>query len=359
MWRKSRQSSPTGKSEQAKSPSKVESPGIDLEKSGLILVGPDSIEWDTEFHRRGLALTATSSSGGGEGHNHYFYRRPEGCPIGRINKPGQYDIQSGGYAVAPPALHISGREYSWITSPWETDIPEAPDWVVDMLIEGVERVPEEPITPVEGTNEPPVRLPGRGLDLWNGVLVVDKADGKIKPASDDVEVDRSNTEFYIAMELWQANATLTVIASALAERDITLGYLKYAERKNDLEYWRIAQKVSESRNGHSQSSYASESFRISETYMLGDSEETRFRLVPSIDVPLPATDIKEGQLGPFIPHAASLVMLVGETSAGKTVLAKNMAFHLAEGITWAGLPAVQRRVVYVDLESPSESHVDG
>ena len=92
------------------------------------------------------------------------------------------------------------------------------------------------------------------------------------------------------------------------------------------------------------------SFRISEPTRLGESEERRFTLIPSTDVMLPDDDIEGGSLGPYIPYPSSLVMLVGESSAGKTVLGKDMAYHLAEGLDWAGIsPSGEQRVIYVDL----------
>ena len=95
------------------------------------------------------------------------------------------------------------------------------------------------------------------------------------------------------------------------------------------------------------------SFRISEPTRLGESEERRFTLIPSTDVMLPDDDIEGGSLGPYIPYPSSLVMLVGESSAGKTVLGKDMAYHLAEGLDWVGIsPSGEQRVIYIDLESP-------
>ena len=64
-------------------------------------------------------------------------------------------------------------------------------------------------------------------------------------------------------------------------------------------------------------------------------------------------DIDEGTLGSFIPYPSCLVMLVGESRPGKTVLSKVMAYHLAEGLDWAGIsPSGEQRVIYVDLEPP-------
>jgi hypothetical protein len=89
---------------------------IDLERSGLLVVAPDSQEWLTECIRRGLPKTPlVARSGGGAGHYHFYYRQPADCRIVfRINIPDKVDIQTGGYMVAPPSLHQSGRRYRWV-----------------------------------------------------------------------------------------------------------------------------------------------------------------------------------------------------------------------------------------------------
>lgn len=91
--------------------------GVDLARSGLIDIAPDSVEWHAEFIARGLPETLTFASGGGEGHMHYLYLRTENCPLTRICEPGKYDILSAGYFVAPPSLHVSGGLYHWTHTP--------------------------------------------------------------------------------------------------------------------------------------------------------------------------------------------------------------------------------------------------
>jgi hypothetical protein len=90
---------------------------IDLQRSGLLVIAPDSPKWLAECTRRGLPETPlVAQSGGGEGHYHFYYRRPPDCPvIHRINSPNEVDIQTGGYMVAPPSLHQSGRRYQWVS----------------------------------------------------------------------------------------------------------------------------------------------------------------------------------------------------------------------------------------------------
>ena len=100
------------------------------------------------------------------------------------------------------------------------------------------------------------------------------------------------------------------------------------------------------------------SFRISESSMLGGSEETsQIRIIPSTDI-LPLEEGSSlGLLEPVVPDRPSLLLISGESSAGKTVLAYNLAYHLAEGLEIAGLtPQRPVRVLYFDLENPESVH---
>ncbi len=81
------------------------------------------------------------------------------------------------------------------------------------------------------------------------------------------------------------------------------------------------------------------------------------KIIPSKDVPPPDPNAPEGLLGPFLPEPPGLVLHSGETSAGKTVWAYNVAYHIAEGKEFTGLtPTSPLRVLYIDLESPEQVH---
>jgi hypothetical protein len=47
--------------------------GIALAASRLVVVGPDSPDWLSEFEKRGLPPTFVVQTGGGHGHRHYYY----------------------------------------------------------------------------------------------------------------------------------------------------------------------------------------------------------------------------------------------------------------------------------------------
>jgi len=211
---------------------------IEVEASGLIFVGPDGKQAQHDWQARGLPPTTFRFS-----HNNgYLYKRPDGCALARSCKPTYGDIVSGGL-VTVAGTHALGDEiYTTDDEP-----TEAPDWVVELLASSEAKPVERPVT--EGTGaEPPVRLYGaEAKGLWYGSLVVNKAGNVV--AAEKVDIDRSNTLFRIGTALADARATRSTIADALAERDKTLGYNKYSERKDggENEYYRIAGKAVESR----------------------------------------------------------------------------------------------------------------
>jgi len=85
-------------------------------------------------------------------------------------------------------------------------------------------------------------------------------------------------------------------------------------------------------------------FHLSESSIPAGRDGTQnIVVIPSMDVQ-PPEQIKGGQgmLDPVIPPVPALVMLSGESSAGKTVLAYNIAYHLAEGIPFGGMKPPQR-----------------
>jgi hypothetical protein len=118
--------------------------GINLHRSGLVDIAPDSVEWAERFKANGLPPTTAYSSGGGPGHGHRWYRLPKDGPVARACVPGQYDVMSEGNAVAPGSIHPSGRAYVLHTKllPVE-DLPFAPQWAIDMLREHVKVVRKE------------------------------------------------------------------------------------------------------------------------------------------------------------------------------------------------------------------------
>jgi hypothetical protein len=207
--------------------------GFNLKASRIVAVAPDSPEWLAKFEQRGLPETATYQSGGGEGHVHFLYRLPEGGPVARICRSSEFDIMSAGYAVAPPSRHASGQFYTWHTDtqPKLEDLPEAPDWVINMLEDQVRQQSHyhvETPSPGYSGDEAPVRLNKYAQQLWENA-------GSVAVA------DRSGRLWELGCLLKEANASESAIVAALQNRDQHFGWNKYTDRPE--EYANTARKI--------------------------------------------------------------------------------------------------------------------
>ncbi len=86
-----------------------------------------------------LPDTWLSLTGGG-GLHYYFSYDGDGVKNDVEFLPGLDVRTTGGYVVAPPSLHASGRRYEWegAHEPWGTPIAPLPDWLRDIIIRGKE-----------------------------------------------------------------------------------------------------------------------------------------------------------------------------------------------------------------------------
>ena len=222
--------------------------GIALAASGLIAVAPDNPEVHEEFLSKGLGSPLwVTQSGGGPGHMHYFYTRPESCALARINRAGEYDIQSDGYVVAPPSLHVSGRRYVPDALGPEPNGHQAPPppWVIDLLNQAKAGKSDTP--PLDRSKAVAINFANLGEETrawFTGERFV--------PKPDDGSVDRSRTLFTLGSLLAGKGMDAPSVAETLAERDVTLGYNKASNRQDRGQkyYDNIAQKVVEWRLAH-------------------------------------------------------------------------------------------------------------
>jgi hypothetical protein len=78
-------------------------------------------------------------------------------------------------------------------------------------------------------------------------------------------------------------------------------------------------------------------------------------LVLSTDIPPADENPADGLWGPFLPDEPSVVLISGETSAGKTTFGFNLAHALARGEELLGLtPLRPVKVLMLDLETPEQ-----
>jgi len=262
---------------------------IDLARSGLVDIAPDSIEWFAEFTARGLPQTLRFASGGGEGHAHHLFARPTGCGIHRDCHTGQYDVLSAGYAVMPPSLHASGRTYTWL-EPADgvvlmSPTTPAPDWAVDMLT----RQQRSSSAPPDDVDGPPVVLHGEADERWYGRVYQRKPDGS---------VDRSYSLWWLAVVLLEAGLRRDYVQHALAERDVALGWTKFTGRRDAAERYRVIVERAVAGQGPGRAGQASASGGVRTT-------PPGTPVMPDTPWPEPLADVAfYGPLGEFVLAAS-------------------------------------------------------
>jgi hypothetical protein len=93
-------------------------------------VGSDSI--------RGLEMPMTVTAKTGGGGSHFYFRYPQDTIVGnKIGLLEKVDIRgNGGYVVAAPSIHESGKSYQWLEgmSPEEIELANPPLWLMDLLL---------------------------------------------------------------------------------------------------------------------------------------------------------------------------------------------------------------------------------
>lgn len=103
---------------------------------GLIVLDVDGPEGQAAIRGRHVPLTVTARSGRDGGGHHVYLRAPAGVRL--TNRSGALpgvDLKTdGGYVVAPPSCHATGRRYSWgdYTAPGDVRIADTPEWLVNL-----------------------------------------------------------------------------------------------------------------------------------------------------------------------------------------------------------------------------------
>lgn len=95
--------------------------------------------WDglLAVHNNGMELETVEQITGGGGLQKIF-RAPAGHVVPTYRTPRGVDVRGqGGFAVLAPSLHDTGAVYRWRDgfAPWEIDVAEAPQWLLDAIDE--------------------------------------------------------------------------------------------------------------------------------------------------------------------------------------------------------------------------------
>ncbi|HHV62226.1 MAG TPA: hypothetical protein GXX51_06270, partial [Firmicutes bacterium] len=101
--------------------------------SGIVVLDIDGDEGKASV--KSLSLPATPVAETGKGW-HYYFKHPGGQVPNAVGLLPHVDLRGdGGYVVAPPSIHPSGRQYRWVDglSPDDVDFAPLPDWVLERL----------------------------------------------------------------------------------------------------------------------------------------------------------------------------------------------------------------------------------
>lgn len=142
-------------------------------KSELVVIDVDPRNGGDESLRQLEDIHGKLSSGlvvqtGGYGQHIYFTYPDGGIDLKSHVLTVGVDIKAdGGYVVAPPSLHASGKEYRWATSDSHTVVPiPMPEWLVDMILK------PKPVTvsPISIINEIPEGARNTTLTSLTGTM---------------------------------------------------------------------------------------------------------------------------------------------------------------------------------------------
>ncbi len=89
------------------------------------------LDIDVGADTSGLELPPTPSVNTGGGGSHHYFKLPAGVLLQSSNGfRHKMDFKAeGGYVIAPPSLHKSGKRYEWAVAPEDADFAEIPSWL--------------------------------------------------------------------------------------------------------------------------------------------------------------------------------------------------------------------------------------
>lgn len=132
--------------------------GLLLEPSGLLVIdcdSPEAVKEAMSLTPERCANIVLTNKGA-----HFYYRKPESCPVGRriqCGYSGKIDVLSAGLTVAPPSRHPNGFQYKWLC---QGPLQDAPAWATQYLAEVRQRsidsagvTPEQALTAFPNTSE--------------------------------------------------------------------------------------------------------------------------------------------------------------------------------------------------------------
>src|SRR5690606_24902011 len=126
--------------------------GLATGGGGVVVLDVDGEEGERSLQELEEAygpLPRTLEARTGGGGRHIFFKAPNWYIPNSANKiGGKLDIRGdGGYIVAPPSIHRSGKRYEWITT---NEPAELPDWLAALIRKNTRKYTDKIKTEVKG-----------------------------------------------------------------------------------------------------------------------------------------------------------------------------------------------------------------
>jgi hypothetical protein len=230
---------------------------------------------------------------------HQWFAHP-GVAIGnRAGLRPHLDVRGdGGYVIAPPSLHASGRRYEWLMPPGRTEPAPLPENVLALL------TAPGPATPAAGVGIP--------------------------------QGQRNDTLYRLARSLIQRGLSPGALHLAVAEQNRTLGRPPLPDRE-------VRELVE-----HALLQPHRSDFRVPTAVPTITTSEG-LGLVPIGDLLGEPAEAHTWIVEKRLP-AGGLGLFAGKPKAGKSTAARCLALSVARGMPWLGFATTKGPVIYLALE---------
>jgi Bifunctional DNA primase/polymerase, N-terminal/AAA domain/Primase C terminal 1 (PriCT-1) len=279
--------------------------GIATEASGLVVVDVDTegtLNWTALRLKHGESVSNTLTVATGGGGRHLIFESSSEIEVASsLSKIATgIDVKAkGGYIVAVPSLHESGRRYSWANRKKITPLPEE--------LVALANAPKQPVASTSPS----------GNTIPEG----------------------------------QRNNTLTTIAGSLRregkdESEMLRALLAENTRRCDPPLdEREVEKIARSVARYAASPQPDNVIPMVRPAVHGES---RFSFYTDVEIGLRPSP---PWILPDVIQAKSKVMLFGPTNVGKSFVTLDMALSIGKGIPWCGREVQPGRVLYVAAEA--------
>ncbi|YBW38117.1 DUF3987 domain-containing protein [Nitrobacter sp. TKz-YC01] len=154
---------------------------IDLDEKGSV---SGSATWDSWIaeHELGCDPETWRARTGGGG-QHIYFRYPDHHSVRNTQQTiAGIDVRAeGGFVIAPPSRHRNGNSYTWLFSPFEIELAEAPQWLLKKVgaSQALPLAPTLASSPVLSSSSSPSRTPTmvshsspppRATDAWGRII---------------------------------------------------------------------------------------------------------------------------------------------------------------------------------------------